>query len=129
MVPNLEKAMSDRKHVMILEDNELNCKLFKDIIGAVFDEPKISVCVDKLDGIAMAYETKVDFFLTDLLSNVFGTHFLRWVKSDPRFDNIPVVICSAIGSTKSWQLSLIAAGADDATFKSIDVEKFIDVIR
>ena len=122
--------MRDRKHIMILEDNELNAKIFHDLIDAYFDHTIISVFKHKIEGITEAYETEVDLFLTDIQSpDMSGMDFIRWVKSDPQFNNIPVVVCSAVASSKVDQLHLIAAGADDATFKAIKVKTFLAVIQ
>ena len=127
---NHETIKPARKHIMILDDDASSCALFEDRLRSHFDNLTVSKFSNKIEGMTEAYQAKVDLFLTDIISpDMSGIDFLRWVRSDQQFHSIPVVVCSAIASSKSAQLGLIAAGASDAMYKSTSAETFLEIIE
>ena len=86
------KAMA--KTVLIVEDNELNIKLFNDLLeahGYATLQTK-----DGIEAMKMARLHRPDLILMDIqLPEVSGLEVTKWLKEDPDLRAIPVVAVTA----------------------------------
>merc|ERR1711976_521298 len=82
------------KKVLIVEDNELNMKLFRDLLEAHgYETVQTSEGLKALD---MAREHKPDLILMDIqLPEVSGLDVTKWIKNDDELSAIPVVAVTA----------------------------------
>ena len=82
------------KKVLIVEDNELNMKLFADLLDAHGYETRQTR--EGLKAIAMARSFKPDLILMDIqLPEVSGLEVTKWIKDDKALANIPVIAVTA----------------------------------
>ncbi|MEZ5919590.1 MAG: response regulator [Alphaproteobacteria bacterium] len=115
------------KTVLIVEDNELNMKLFHDLLEA----HGIST-VETSDGhkvLDMAREHRPDLILMDIqLPEVSGLDVTKWLKADEELKDIPVIAVTAF-AMKGDEQKIREGGCEDYISKPISVGHFIDVIQ
>ena len=89
------ETRSMAKKVLIVEDNELNMKLFHDLLDAHgFTTVQTR---NGLDALALAREHRPDLILMDIqLPEVSGLEVTRWLKEDDDLREIPVIAVTAI---------------------------------
>ena len=82
------------KTVLIVEDNELNMKLFHDLLDA--HGYNILQTKDGMEALDIAREHHPDLILMDIqLPQVSGLEVTKWIKDDPELRAIPVVAVTA----------------------------------
>jgi two-component system cell cycle response regulator DivK len=115
------------KKVMIVEDNELNMKLFHDLLEAHGIET-----VQTKDGrnvMDLAREHKPDLILMDIqLPEVSGLDVTRWLKDDDELKSIPVIAVTAF-AMKGDEQKIREGGCEDYISKPISVMKFMETIQ
>ena len=76
------------KTVLVVEDNELNMKLFHDLLEA--RGYNILQTKDGMDALRIAREHKPDLILMDIqLPEVSGLEVTKWIKEDENLKSIP----------------------------------------
>ncbi|MEC5290827.1 response regulator [Aurantimonas sp. C2-6-R+9] len=115
------------KTVMIVEDNELNMKLFRDLI-----EAHGYATVQTRSGLTamdLAREHRPDLILMDIqLPEISGLDVTRDLKADPELSRIPVIAVTAF-AMKGDEERIRQGGCEAYISKPISVTKFIDTIR
>jgi two-component system cell cycle response regulator DivK len=115
------------KTVMIVEDNELNMKLFHDLLEA-HGYHTIGTR-DGLKALDLARKHRPDLILMDIqLPEVSGLEVTKWLKEDPELKAIPVVAVTAF-AMKGDEERIRKGGCDAYLSKPISMGKFIDTIR
>lgn len=115
------------KRVMIVEDNELNMKLFRDIIEASGYETIPTH--NGLDALDLAREEKPDLILMDIqLPEVSGLEVTKWLKQDDDLHQIPVIAVTAF-AMKGDEERIRQGGCEGYISKPISVPKFIETIK
>ena len=108
--------------ILIVEDNERNLKLVRDILQ--YNGYETIEARNAADGVALAVEHRPDLILMDIqLPDVDGVTALSRLRADPRTASIGVVALTAFAMTDDRQ-HLIAAGFDGYLEKPIDVRAF-----
>ena len=115
------------KTVMIVEDNELNMKLFHDLLEAHgYDTIGTRNGIEALD---LARKHRPDLILMDIqLPEVSGLEVTKWLKEDPELKAIPVVAVTAF-AMKGDEERIREGGCEAYLSKPISVAKFIETIR
>ena len=115
------------KTVMIVEDNELNMKLFHDLLQANgFNTVQTR---NGPDALALAREHKPDLILMDIqLPEVSGLDVTRWIKEDDTIKHIPIIAVTAF-AMKGDEERIRAGGCEAYLSKPISVVKFIETIK
>jgi|TARA_B100000959_G_scaffold251023_3_gene280007 two-component system cell cycle response regulator DivK len=82
------------KTVLIVEDNDLNMKLFHDLLDAHgYDTLQTK---DGMEALEIAREKQPDLILMDIqLPKVSGLEVTKWIKEDDELRSIPVVAITA----------------------------------
>ena len=115
------------KTVLIVEDNELNMKLFNDLLEA----HGINT-IETRDGngvLDIAREKKPDLILMDIqLPEISGLDITKMLKADDELKSIPVIAVTAF-AMKGDEEKIRAGGCEDYISKPISVTQFIDVIQ
>ena len=113
--------------ILIVEDNERNMKLARDVLQSKGYATLEAVTGE--DGVRMAIETKPDLVLMDIqLPGINGIEALRQVRADPACARIPVVAFTAsVTPTDRSQIS--AAGFDGFLSKPINLKEFLDTVK
>ena len=115
------------KRVLVVEDNELNLKLFCDLLRAhgFLTEP----VRDGRDAIAKAREFMPDLVVTDIqLPHVSGEELIRHMKLDAALRTIPIMAVTAYAGHEDEE-RIRAAGADAYVSKPISLARFMEEVR
>ena len=92
------------KTVLVVEDNELNMKLFNDLLEA--HGYKVVQTRDGLSALDMARKHMPDLILMDIqLPEVSGIEVTKWLKEDDKLRSIPVI---AVEETMRGWLAALA---------------------
>lgn len=115
------------KKVLIVEDNELNMKLFSDLLEAHGYE---TVGTDNgLNALDLAREHDPDLILMDIqLPEVSGLEVTKWLKDDDDLSSIPVIAVTAF-AMKGDEERIRAGGCEAYMSKPIIISTFIETIR
>jgi len=116
-----------RKTVLIVEDNELNMKLFHDLLEAHgYDIIGTRNGIEALD---LARRHRPDLILMDIqLPEVSGLEVTKWLKDDPELRSIPVVAVTAF-AMKGDEERIRQGGCEAYLSKPISVTKFIETVK
>jgi two-component system cell cycle response regulator DivK len=125
MAPVLARAQAPKK-VLIVEDNELNMKLFHDLIEACGHE--ILETRDGIEALKLARLHRPDLILMDIqLPEVSGLEVTRWLKEDDELRSIPVIAVTAF-AMKGDEEKIRSGGCEAYIAKPISVSNFLDTI-
>jgi len=115
------------KTVLIVEDNELNMKLFRDLLEAHgYQTVGTSNGFEALD---LVRSLRPDLILMDIqLPQVSGLEVTGWIKKDPTISMIPVVAVTAF-AMKGDEERIREGGCEAYLSKPISVGKFIETVR
>jgi len=115
------------KTVLIVEDNELNMKLFHDLLVA--HGYSTLQTRDGMDALALARKHKPDLILMDIqLPEVSGLEVTKWIKEDDNLKAIPVIAVTAF-AMKGDEEKMRDGGCEAYIAKPISVNKFIETIQ
>ena len=111
------------KTVLIVEDNELNMKLFHDLLEA--QGYGTLQTKDGMEALKLAREHKPDLILMDIqLPEVSGLEVTKWIKEDPELKNIPVIAVTAF-AMKGDEEKIRQGGCEAYVAKPISVAQFL----
>ena len=115
------------KTVLIVEDNELNMKLFNDLLeGHGYITIGTRNGVEAMD---LARKHRPDLILMDIqLPEVSGLDVTRWLKADPELKSIPVIAVTAF-AMKGDEERIREGGCEAYLSKPISVGKFLATVR
>jgi len=115
------------KTVLIVEDNELNMKLFHDLLEAHgFSTLQTRTGIEALK---LAREHRPDLILMDIqLPEVSGLEVTKWIKEDEDIASIPVVAVTAF-AMKGDEERIRQGGCEAYISKPISVSKFLETVR
>jgi two-component system cell cycle response regulator DivK len=115
------------KTVLIVEDNELNMKLFRDLLEA--HGYQTSGTSNGFEALDLVRKLRPDLVLMDIqLPQVSGLEVTRWIKDDPELRAIPVVAVTAF-AMKGDEERIREGGCEAYLSKPISVGKFIETVR
>lgn len=115
------------KTVLIVEDNELNMKLFNDLLEA--HNINTLQTKDGREVLDIAREKKPDLVIMDIqLPEVSGLEVTKWLKADEELKSIPVVAVTAF-AMKGDEQKIREVGCDDYISKPISVAHFMEVVQ
>jgi two-component system cell cycle response regulator DivK len=115
------------KTVLIVEDNELNMKLFHDLLDANgFNTLQTR---DGMEALDIAREQRPDLILMDIqLPEVSGLEVTKWLKEDDELRSIPVVAVTAF-AMKGDEEKIREGGCEAYIAKPISVTQFLETVR
>jgi two-component system cell cycle response regulator DivK len=115
------------KKVLIVEDNELNMKLFNDLLEAHgYATVQTRNGMDALD---LVRAHRPDLILMDIqLPEVSGLQVTQWIKDDPELRHIPVIAITAF-AMKGDEEKIRQGGCEAYLSKPISVVKFLETVR
>lgn len=115
------------KKVLIVEDNELNMKLFADLLDAHGYETRQTR--EGLKAIGIARSFMPDLILMDIqLPEVSGLEVTKWLKDDKALAGIPVVAVTAF-AMKGDEKRIRDGGCEAYIAKPITVSSFLATVR
>ena len=115
------------KKVLIVEDNELNMKLFHDLLEAQGYETLETR--EGLSALSMARAHMPDLILMDIqLPEISGLEVTKWLKDDESLAHIPVIAVTAF-AMKGDEERIREGGCEAYISKTISVSHFLDTVR
>jgi two-component system cell cycle response regulator DivK len=114
------------KTVMVVEDNDLNMKLFHDLLEA--HGYNIIQTKDGMEALRLAREHRPDLILMDIqLPEVSGLEVTKWIKEDDNLKSIPVVAVTAF-AMKGDEEKIREGGCEAYIAKPISVTSFLQTV-
>lgn len=115
------------KTVLIVEDNELNMKLFHDLLEAHgYNTLQTRTGIEAL---SLARTHRPDLILMDIqLPEVSGLEVTKWIKEDDELSTIPVIAVTAF-AMKGDEERIRQGGCEAYISKPISVAKFLETVR
>jgi two-component system, cell cycle response regulator DivK len=115
------------KKVLIVEDNELNMKLFNDLLEA--SGIMTVKTASGLEAIDLAMQHRPDLILMDIqLPGVSGLDVTKWIKQNEELKRIPIVAVTAF-AMKGDEERIREGGCEAYLSKPISVAKFIETVK
>lgn len=115
------------KTVLIVEDNELNMKLFHDLLDA--NGFRTIQTKDGMEALEIARTQRPDLILMDIqLPEVSGLEVTKWLKEDDDLRSIPVVAVTAF-AMKGDEEKIREGGCEAYIAKPISVTQFLETVR
>lgn len=122
-----QASVRPAKTVLVVEDNELNMKLFHDLLEA--QGYSILQTRDGLEALKIAREHMPDLILMDIqLPEVSGLEVTKWLKEDNRLKSIPVIAVTAF-AMKGDEEKIREGGCEAYIAKPISVSSFLQTIE
>ncbi len=115
------------KTVLIVEDNELNMKLFHDLLDA---NGFRTLCAgEAVTAFNLARSHRPDVIVMDIqLPSTSGLEVTRWIKEDAELAHIPVIAVTAY-AMKGDEARIREGGCEAYLAKPIAVAAFLETVR
>jgi two-component system cell cycle response regulator DivK len=113
--------------VLIVEDNEKNMKLARDVLQAKGYQTLEAVTGE--EGVKLAKEKTPDLVLMDIqLPGINGIEAFRQIRADAKTARIPIVALTA-SVTPTDRSAINAAGFDAFVGKPISLKDFLETVK
>jgi two-component system cell cycle response regulator DivK len=114
------------KKILVVEDNELNLKLFCDLLRA--HDYEAEPVRDGREAIARARDFEPDLIVMDIqMPHVSGLELIEQIKVSPELRHIPIMAVTAYAA-KGDEERIRDAGAEGYVSKPISVMKFVEAV-
>jgi two-component system cell cycle response regulator DivK len=111
------------KTVLVVEDHDLNRKLFHDVLEA--HGYNVLQAKDGMEGWRIAREHRPDLIVMDIqLPEVSGLEVTKWLKEDDNLKSIPVVAVTAF-AMKGDEEKIREGGCEAYMVKPISISNFL----
>jgi two-component system, cell cycle response regulator DivK len=122
-----EASDARRKTVLIVEDNDLNMKLFHDLLEAHGYD--ILGTKDGMEALKIARSHRPDLILMDIqLPEVSGLEVTKWIKEDDNLKSIPVIAVTAF-AMKGDEEKIREGGCEAYIAKPISITNFLETVQ
>ena len=113
--------------VLIIEDNEKNMKLARDVLQAKGYQTLEATSGE--DGVKLARQHVPDLVLMDIqLPGINGIDAFKQIRADAKTARVPVVALTA-SVTPTDRSAINAAGFDAFVSKPINLKEFLDTVK
>jgi two-component system cell cycle response regulator DivK len=113
--------------ILIVEDNEKNMKLVRDILA--HHGHRVIEAATGEDGVRLALGEKPELILMDIqLPDISGVDALARIRNDPALDAVPVLAVSA-SVMPDEQQRIVSSGFDAFIAKPISIKPFLEAVR
>jgi two-component system cell cycle response regulator DivK len=115
------------KKVVIVEDNELNLRLFRDLLEA--HGAQVTTVRDARDALPAMQAERPDLVIMDIqLPHISGVELIRMMRVDPALEKTPVMAVTAYAG-KGDESRVREAGADAYVSKPISVARVVEAVE
>lgn len=115
------------KLILIVEDNEKNMKLVRDLLQVKGYETMESETAE--EGLRLVAERKPDLVLMDIqLPGMNGIEALVHLRADEKTKDIPVFAVTASAMSQDRE-EIMSAGFDDYQKKPLEIKDFLEAVR
>jgi two-component system, cell cycle response regulator DivK len=113
--------------VLVVEDNELNLKLFRDILQTYNFE--VVGTKDGFEALELIRAHAPDVIIMDIqLRGVSGFDIIQTIKSDESIKHVPIIAVTAF-AMKDDQEKILASGCEAYIAKPISITPFIETVK
>ena len=114
------------KTILIVEDNDLNMKLFHDLLEA--HGYNTLQTKDGIEALKLARQHRPDLILMDIqLPEISGLEVTKWIKEDDELKSIPIIAVTAF-AMKGDEERILQGGCEGYISKPISVPHFLETI-
>ncbi len=119
--------MTEKKRIIIIEDNEMNMELLRDLlVHAGYD---ILTARDGLEGVKIARKTKPNLILMDVaLPGMSGIDATDILKNDPETGDIPILAVTS-SVMENQKQEIYEHGFDGLIPKPINTREILKAIK
>ncbi|HEY2188696.1 MAG TPA: response regulator [Caldimonas sp.] len=115
------------KTILIVEDNEKNMKLVRDILR--HHGHQTIEAATGLDGVRLALERRPDLILMDIqLPDIDGIEALNRIRGERALDAVPAIAVSA-SVMPDEQKKIVTSGFDAFVAKPINLKQFLATVQ
>ncbi len=115
------------KRVLIVEDNELNLRLFRDLLEA--HGAQVHTIRDAREALGAMRGFIPDLVIMDIqLPHISGVELIRQMRGDPVLETTPIMAVTAYAG-KGDESRVRDAGADAYVSKPISVARFVTAVE
>ena len=105
--------------ILVVDDNQVSRELIREVLNS--PDQVVLEAENVEEALEMILAERPDIVLLDIQIPAFdGFEVLRRLRSDPRFDNLPVIALSAYAMQRDYEKAL-KLGFDDYITKPIDI--------
>jgi two-component system, cell cycle response regulator DivK len=123
----MNNNMAQEKTILIVEDNDLNLKLFRDLLGA--NGYRTIETKEGLEAVQITRNQRPDLILMDIqLPEISGLEVTKRIKSDREISHIPIIAVTAF-AMKNDEEKILQAGCEAYISKPISITDFLITIR
>jgi two-component system cell cycle response regulator DivK len=116
-----------RKTILVVEDNELNMKLFRDLLET--RGHKVVETRNGMEALTLARQHKPDLIIMDIqLPEVSGLEVTKWIKNDDALKAIPIIAVTAF-AMKGDEERIRESGCEAYIAKPMSVMNFINTVE
>ena len=113
--------------ILVVEDNERNMKLFRDVLQASGYRTLEAATGER--AVELVFEHRPDLVLMDIqLPDIDGVEALERLRADERFSSLPVLALTA-QAMEGDRERFLAAGFDDYLSKPVDIAEFVTTVK
>ena len=114
------------KTIFIVEDNDLNLKLFSDLLQA--NGYKVAATQDGFEAMEIAKRVMPDLILMDIqLHGISGYDIIREIKNDNDLKHIPIIAVTAF-AMKDDKQKIMDSGCEEYISKPISINSFLKTV-
>ena len=108
--------------VLVVEDNELNLKLFCDLL--TIKDHEVILSKDGFNILEIVIEQLPDLILMDIqLADVSGLDLIKILKNNPKTNKIPIIVITAF-AMKNEVMRILESGCDLYLSKPVSIDNF-----
>jgi two-component system cell cycle response regulator DivK len=122
-----QRHSHSQKTVLIVEDNELNMRLFHDIME--MQGYNILQTTNGMDALKLARRHRPDLIVMDIqLPEVSGIEVSRWIKEDDNLKSTPIIAVTAF-ALKGDESKVLQSGCEAYMAKPISIDHFLATVE
>ena len=115
------------RQVVVVEDNERNMKLFRDVLHASGYRTLEAATGER--AVELVFEHRPDLVLMDIqLPDIDGVEALARLRADERFSTVPVLALTA-QAMEGDRERFLAAGFDGYLSKPVNIAEFVATVK
>ena len=116
------------KKALLLDDDEMILTFFTTLLAKKFGI-RSATAINGIEGLEVLEKEHVDIIFMDIMMpKLDGISFLEKIRSDSRFESIPVIVISAVNQ-KDVIAKLAKLGIGDYILKPLEFTRIIDKLN
>ena len=122
-----ERQGTTLKTILVVEDHELNMKLFHDLLET--RGYSILQARDGIEGLKLARQHRPDLIIMDIqLPEISGLEITKWIKADEALKAIPIIAVTAF-AMKGDEEKIREGGCEAYIAKPISIRNFLETVE